>query len=159
MVSRPEGNFTYSEWMSERSGAVEGGGGRWGAGKANSTPASTATPPPTCTAFHRLAPPSTALVPITHPPDPIARVVAHQQRSIRHHQESDRSPPARPVGKLPPGDEVVNRSRLTVLHVHPHHLRARRHRAIPGAVVRHERVAGVVSRKHGTRVERKPERR
>src|SRR6267143_3009019 len=99
------------------------------------TTSATAPTTPTATPPVRL----TALPRITHPPDPIARVVAHQQRSIRHHQESDRSPPARPVGKLPPGDEVVNRSRPTVLHVHPHHLRARRHRAIPGAVVRHER--------------------
>src|SRR2546428_11931822 len=80
MVSRPLGNLTYSEWMSARWRAVEGGGGRWRLGKANSTPASTATPPPTCTAFHRLAPLSTALVPIAHPPDPIAGVVAHYHR-------------------------------------------------------------------------------
>src|SRR6185437_13035041 len=107
MVSRPEGNFTYSEWMSERYWAVTGGTGRYAAPPTTAAPAAI---PPSTAQYHPLPR-------IAHPPDPIARVVAHQQRSIRHHQESDRSPPARPVGKLPPGDEVVNRSRLTVLHV------------------------------------------
>src|SRR5437763_16551113 len=127
MVARPLGNVTYSAWMSARWRAVEGGGGRWRLGKANSTPASTATPPPTCTAFHRIAPPSAALVSIAHPPDPIASIVAHQQRTIRHHKQPDRSPPAASVGKLPPGDDVLDRTGPAVLTAPQTAIGTRRH--------------------------------
>src|SRR5213078_1437780 len=159
MVSRPLGNLTYSAWMSARWRAVEGGGGRWRLGKANSTPASTATPPPTCTAFHRRAPPSTALVSIAHPPDPVASIVAHQQRTIRHHQQPDRSPPAGSVGQLPPGDEVLGRDGPAVLNAHAYDLGTRRHRTVPGPVIGHERITLVVGGKHRPRIERESERR
>src|SRR5439155_1690583 len=128
------------ETLHVRHGRVEGGGGRWRLGKANSTPASTATPPPTCTAFHRLAPPSTALVSIAHPPDPVASIVAHQQRTIRLHQQPDRSPPAGSVGQLPPGDEVLGRDGPAVLNAHAYDLGTRRHRTVPGPVIGHERI-------------------
>src|SRR5437762_2330625 len=143
--------------MSERSRAVEVGGGRRRAGKANSTAASTATPPPTCTAFHRLAPPSTDLMPIAHSPDPVTRIVAHQQRSIRQHQQAHWPAPARAVWQLPTGDEVFTSRWPPVGDMHSHHLRPRRCRAVPGAMVRHERVALIVAREPRARIEREAE--
>src|SRR5881628_3913075 len=103
-------------------------------------PPAAAAIPPTSTILHNPPRPFTTSFDIAHPPDPIARVVAHQQRSIRQHQKPDRSPPARPVSQLPPRDEVLDRDRPAVLHVHPHDLRARGYRAIPRAVIRHERI-------------------
>src|SRR6058998_955998 len=150
MVSRPLGNLTYSVWMSADSRS----GGRADRDAVVTTNAKAPTTP-TARPVVRL----TALPTIAHPPDPIARVVAHQQRSIRQHQKPDRSPPARPVSQLPPRDEVLDRDRPAVLHVHPHDLRARGYRAIPRAVIRHERIAGVARGKPGACVEREPERR
>src|SRR6266536_4124335 len=117
MVSRPLGNLTYSAWTSAD-------GRSSGRAVGSSVTATSATAPRTLTA----SPPvrlTAASVPITHPPDPIARIVAHQQRAIRHHQQPDRAPPTGPVGQLPPGHEVHGRDRPAVLHVHPNDLRTR----------------------------------
>src|SRR5258708_29892800 len=46
---------------------------------------------------------------------------------------------------------------MAVLHMHPHNFGARWYRAIPGAVIRHERVTGVVRGKPGARVECEPQ--
>src|SRR5207247_8871026 len=112
--------------------------GRPPAGRADrdSVATTSATAPTTPTARPPVC--LTALPPITHPPDPITCVVAHQQRAIRQHQEPDRSPPARPVRQLPPRDEVLDRDRPAVLHVRAPDLRARGRPAIPGAMIRHE---------------------
>src|SRR5256885_12389499 len=61
--------------------------------------------------------------------------------------------------QLPSRDEVLDRDGTAVLHVHPHNFGARWYRAIPGAVIRHERITGVVRGKPGARVEREPEGR
>src|SRR6266487_1467780 len=120
-------------------------------------PPETPTRPATFTNLHQPSPTSTGLVPIAHSPDPIARVVAHQQRSIRHHEWPNRSPPARPVGQLPSRDEVLDRDGAAVLHLHPHNFGARWYRAIPRAMKSHERITGVVRGKPGARVEREAE--
>src|SRR5207253_3461308 len=142
-------------------------GGRWRLVKVgegwwrpiSKNPPAAAAIPPTSTILHNPPRPFTTSFDIAHSPDPIACVVAHQQRSIRHHQEPNRSPPARPVGQLPSRDEVLDRDGTAVLHMHPHNFGARWYRAIPGAVIRHERITGVVRRKPGARVEREPEGR
>src|SRR5207253_2174196 len=41
--------------------------------------------PPTSTILHHPPRPLTTSFDIAHPPDPIARVVAHQQRPVPHH--------------------------------------------------------------------------
>src|SRR5437762_13901494 len=91
---------------------------------------------------------------IAHPPDPIARVVGDQQGTVRRDDEPDRATPARAVGQLPAGDEVLDGRRPPALHTDAHHFRARRRAAVPGAVIRHERVALVLGRKHRPRIER-----
>src|SRR2546426_681728 len=144
--------------MSARWRAVEGGGGRWRLGKANNTPASTAKPPPTCTAFHRLAPPSTALVPIAHPPDATAQVIAHQQRAVRCHDNPHRPSP-HALAHEPSRDEILRGAGPAALHAYAHDFVACLLRAVPGPVIGHERITLVVGGKHRARVEREPERR
>src|SRR5207248_11029834 len=71
----------------------------------------------------------------------------------------NRSSPARPDGQVPPRDEGLDQEGTAVVDMHPHNFGARWYRAIPGAVIRHERITGVVRRKPGARVEREPEGR
>src|SRR2546422_4242364 len=127
MVSLPLRYFTYSAWTSRRSKAA---------------------PITALAATHRAVPPITAryrpLRSITHPPDPIPLVVSDQQCAVRRHDDPDRTPPARAVGKLPAGDEVLDRGRPPVLHPDAHERRARWHGTVPGAVIRHEGIALVV---------------
>src|SRR5205814_5502375 len=61
---------------------------------------------------------------IAHPPDPIARVVGDQQGTVRRDDEPDRATPARAVGQLPAGDEVLDGRRPPALHTDAHHFRA-----------------------------------
>src|SRR2546425_11881863 len=103
MVSLPLRYFTYSAWTSRRSKAA---------------------PITALAATHRAVPPITAryrpLRSITHPPDPIPLVVSDQQCAVRRHDDPDRTPPARAVGKLPAGDEVLDRGRPPVLRSEEH---------------------------------------
>src|SRR3989449_76217 len=80
-------------------------------------------------------------------------------RSLRHHEQPHRAAPAGAAGELPAGHEVLDRGGPAALHTHPHHLRAGRDGAVPGAVIRHERIALVRRREHRARVECEPERR
>src|SRR5712691_220991 len=142
MVSLPLRYFTYSAWTSRRSKAA---------------------PITALAATHRAVPPITAryrpLRSIAHLPDPTSLVISDQQGAIRRHDDPDRTPPARAVGKLPAGDEVLDRGRPPVLHVYAHQLRARWHGTVPRAVIRHEGIALVVGGKLRPRVEREPEGR
>src|SRR2546426_7201058 len=151
MVSLPLRYFTYSAWTSRRSKAVTDGNGR-------DVPAVTAM-----AITHAAVPPITAryrpLRSIAHPPDPTSLVVSDQQGAVRRDDDPDRTPPARAVGKLPAGDEVLDRGRPPVQHADAHELRARWHGTVPGAVIRHEGIALVVGGELRPRVEREPERR
>src|SRR5437016_14328612 len=159
MVSLPERYFTYSAWMSGRSKAVEDARGRSRTSPADTDPTvNSPTAPPTPTALDRLRPSLTVLFPIAHPPDPIARVIGDQQGAVRRDDEPDRAPPARAVGQLPAGAEVLDRRRPPALHTDAHDFRSRRHAAVPGAAIRHARVALVLGRKRRSRIERQPER-
>src|SRR5438477_485068 len=84
---------------------------------AATSPAITSTvPTATFRVLPRLSPSCPVLFPIAHPPDPIARVVGDQQGAVRRDDEPDRAPPARAVGQLPAGDEVLDRRRPPALH-------------------------------------------
>src|SRR5919108_733924 len=157
MVSRPDGNLTYSEWMSDAGGwgrIVEASGGP----TVITTAPQSALQLATFTLLHQPPPTSTDLVSIAHPPDPIARVIAHKQRSIRQHQQTDRSAPARAVSELPPRDEVFAPRRSPAGDMHADDLRSRRHGTVPGTVVRHERIAPIVGGEKRACIEREPER-
>src|SRR5206468_11673297 len=147
-VSPPDRYFTYSAWIS----ADGRTGGR--AETRNAAP-TTSVAPYQPTARPPVRP--SVLPPISHPPDLPAHVVADQQRAVRGHHDAHRPAPARAVGQLPPGDEVVDRHGPAVLDLDPHHLRAGRHRAIPRAVVGDEGVTAVIRRERRTRVERDAE--
>src|SRR5438094_9225365 len=148
MVSLPLGYFMYSAWMSGWGRLVEAGGG-WQRYDTRSRPLASPTTPPRT---------STALFPITHPPDPIACVIRDQQGAVRRDDEPDGTPPARAVGQLPAGDEVQGGGRPAALHADAHDLRARRHAAVPGAVVRHERVALILGGELRPHIKREAER-
>src|SRR6266566_9594042 len=98
---------------------------------------------------------------ICHPPDLSAHVVADEERSVRHDEETDRATPARAIGKLPSNDEVLDPGRSTTgaVHAHADDFGAGWHGSVPGAVQRHEGVAAVVAGKLVARVEREPQRR
>src|SRR5438876_126780 len=135
--------------MSGREWAVIGGNGRYNAATAS---APNAIPP--STALYRPLPP------IAHPPDLSAHVVAHQQRAVRQHQETDRPTPARTIGALPTDNEILHTHRAapTAVHLDAHDLRPGRHGAIPRAVQCHERVAAMVTGELRASVEHEPER-
>src|SRR3989442_13094966 len=92
-------------------------------------------------ATHNPIPPPTApyrLLPsICNPPDPPAVVVTHEQRAVRHHEQPHRAAPARAVGELPAGHEVLDRVGPAALHAHAHahHFRAGRDGPVPGAAI------------------------
>src|SRR2546425_4329463 len=68
---------------------------------------------PAATQDHRTAQPPNRLIalpPMGDPPDPSRGVVAHEQRSVRHHEQPHRAAPARAVRELPAGHEVLDRS-------------------------------------------------
>src|SRR5690349_6106532 len=134
---------------------LEDGGEWWRLIRANALTAATL---PTSTTLHTPPPPFRTSVPIAHPPDPTARVVAHEERAIGHHQQPDGPSPARAVRELPSRHEVAGRYRPAVLHVHPHHLGAGGHAAVPRAVIGHERIAAIVHGERRPRIEREPER-
>src|SRR2546422_4850118 len=138
--------FTYSACTS---GAVGGGRGRY----ETAAQAATHNPIPPPTAPYRLLPS------ICNPPDPPSVVVTHEQRAVRHHEQPHGTAPARAVGELPAGHEVLDRRGPAALDAHAHHLRAGRDGAVPGAVIRHERIAVVRRRERRARVKREPERR
>src|SRR2546429_6788330 len=103
---------------------------------------------------------------IAHPPDATSVassdaffVIAHQHRAIRQDQQANRTSPAGAVGKLPAGHEVLHRRGETVRHAHAHDLGARRYGTVPGAVIRHERVAAILRWERRARIEHEPERR
>src|SRR5436309_2175582 len=150
MVSLPLGYFTYSAWISS-DGRTVGRTDRRTAAPSASPPPNRPTDRPTV----RLS----DLPPIAHPPDPSTRVIGYQQGPVCRRHDSHRPPPAGAVGKLPPGDKILNRVRPPVLHPDADDLRARGHAAIPGAVIRHEGVALVLGRELRPRVERQSERR
>src|SRR5712691_7651782 len=52
--------------------------------------------------------PSDALPSISHPPDLATRVVAHQQRPVRQHEETHGPSPPLAVGTLPAHDEILH---------------------------------------------------
>src|SRR5438132_4105868 len=159
MVSLPERYFTYSAWMSGRSKAVEDARGRSRTSPADTAPTvSSPTAPPTPTAVDRLRPSLTVLFPIAHPPNSITRVIRDQQGAVCRDEEPDRAPPTRAVGQLPAGHEVLGGGWAPALHADAHDFRARRHAAVPGAVIRHERVALELGRKRRPRIEREAER-
>src|SRR6266550_3412150 len=156
IVSLPLRYLTYSAWISggeRRRRTAEDGASM----SANAIAVATTTRP-TFAAMRRLAPTFAVLVPIRHPPDLPTHVVAHQQRAIRSHNDAHRTAPARPVGPLPSGDEIVDRDGAAVLYVDAHHLVARGHRAIPGTVEGHEGIAAIVRREGGARVKVHSER-
>src|SRR6266566_342090 len=121
--------------------------------------------PATNTAFapiRRLSSPFAAvLASISHPPDFVAAIVTHEQRSIRKHQEPDRPPPARAIGTLPADNEILHthRTMAGAVYFDAHDLRPGRHRPIPRAVQRDERVAAILPRELRAGVERESERR
>src|SRR5712675_67621 len=80
----------------------------------------------------------TVLVPKGHSPDSSCVIIAHEQRAVPRNEQCHRPPPARPVGDLPSGHEVLGGCRLAILHHHPYDLRSCRYIAVPGAVIRHE---------------------
>src|SRR2546427_10933892 len=117
----------------------EEAGERAAATSATAAPATTHTA--TFSVLLRLPPTSSALVPIAHPPYPSAGVVRDQQRAVRQHQQPRRPAPPRAARlQLPADDEVGDPYRHSTLHLHPHDLRPRRHRAVPRAVVGDKRV-------------------
>src|SRR5574341_1597497 len=65
----------------------------------------------------------TALVSIRDPPHPAAHVIRDQQRPVTRRHHAHRPPPARAVGQLPAGGEILDRDRPAVLDVDAHHLR------------------------------------
>src|SRR5437016_147145 len=74
------------------------------------TAATATTPVTTFSVLLRLPPTSSVLWPITHPPDPPARVVGDQERAVRQHQQ-----PGRP--EFLPSSRMLIRSggRLSVI--------------------------------------------
>src|SRR6266550_6611140 len=108
----------YSAWTS----AVRRSGGR-----ADTRDAPPPRIAPTTRPTARPPDRQTALLAIAHPPDPPAHVVADQQRTVGHHEQSHRPAPARAVAQLPAGDEIFHRGRDAALHAHPHDLRSRGH--------------------------------
>src|ERR1700694_2654733 len=136
----PERNLTYSAWMSVK--RLDGEAGRETAPRTAAVPSAQTVQPPN------------RLVPIRHPPDLPAHVVAHEQRAIRGGHDADRTAPARTIGSLPPHDEVLDADGAPVLDAHPHDLGARRHRAVPGSVIGDEHVTAAVPRALHPRVER-----
>src|SRR2546430_606492 len=92
-------------------------------------PPETPTRPATFTTLLQPAATSPGLVPIAHPPDPIAQVIAHQQRSVRRHSHADRPSPLA-LSHEPSADEILRGSRPTVLHVSPFDFVARLLRSV-----------------------------
>src|SRR5256885_15408354 len=97
---------------------------------ASAPPATTASHANTFPVFPRPSPSFPALVPIAHPPDPSARVVRNEQRSIRHHQQPRRAAPVGVRGK-PSYHEIIDADLQPVLGVYAHNLLARLYRASP----------------------------
>src|SRR5881394_1281783 len=85
--------------------------------------------------LRRPSPACGVLATIAHPPNLPALIVAHEQRTIRRHGDSDGPSPARAVGPLPSRDEIFDRGGLAASDAHPHDFCAGGHRAIPRAVV------------------------
>src|SRR5215468_10927318 len=95
--------------------------GGWADGK-DRAPVRTAIPTITACAHPPIR--QSALFAIRHSPDLPTHVVRDQDRAVGQREHRHRATPPRPVGELPPGDEVFDRDWFAVLYLHVDDLRA-----------------------------------